>query len=438
MPQKADIIIKNGTVVTVDNDFRILENTDVVIKDSKIIEITADTSYSSPKVIDAKNQVVIPGLINCHCHAAMTLLRGLEDDMPLDVWLNEHIFPIEKKFGSEEFVEVGTSLALVEMIKSGTTTFLDMYYYEGVVAKVCKKVGMRAFLGEGIIDLPTPNCASAGETQKYVEKLIRQWKGDPLISFIASAHTPYTCSKEVLQNVIKFAEKNNLILDIHLSETQGEVEDFKNKEGKSPVEYLESIGYLGGSTICAHCVWLDEKDIKLLAKNGVTAVHCPESNMKLASGIAPVPEMIAAGVNVALGTDGTASNNDLNMIGEMGTAAKLNKVRTMDPTVMSAEAVLKMATINGARALKAADKIGSIEVGKLADIAILNFNQPHLTPVYDVVSHLVYAANGSEVDTVIINGKIVMENRIMKNIAEQTVIDKARAFSRRIKDEKKK
>lgn len=437
MTKEADILIKNGTIVTMDDDLKTFKKADLAVKGSKIVEVSPSLNIKAKKTIDATAKVVMPGLVNGHTHAAMTLLRGIADDLPLDVWWTKIMFPLEKKFGSPEFIRIGVALAAVEMIKSGTTSFLDMYFFEDVAAEVCSKIGIRSFLGEGLLDFPTPSCPTPDDSIKYIEKLYAKWKGDPIIHPVVAPHAPYTCSPEVLKKSKALAEKLDIPLHIHLSETKSEVEDSKKKFGLTPPQFLEKEGFLSERVVAAHCVHLTKEDISLIKRRGVKAIDCPESNMKLASGIAPVQEMLEAGITVGLGTDGAASNNNLNMFEEMDVAAKLDKVKKLDPTSIKAGDVVKMATTSGAKAMLRGD-LGTIEVGKTADIILLDFKKPHLTPLYNVLSHLAYSATGDEVETVIINGRLIMEGKKILTIDENKVMDDANRFAERIKKEVEK
>jgi 5-methylthioadenosine/S-adenosylhomocysteine deaminase len=431
---RADIVIKNGMVLTMDDKLTLHEKADLAIKGSKIIGISPDTEYKGEKVIDASGKLVMPGLINTHTHAAMTLLRGIADDMPLDIWWQKFIFPLEKKFGNQEFIRVGVSLAAIEMIKSGTTSFADMYFFEDDAAQVCKQIGIRTFLGEGLLDFSTPNCATPDATLKYIEDLYNKWKGDPTIHIMVAPHTPYTCSPEVFKKARALADKLNVPLHTHLAETSTETAQMHMKYGVSPTAHLEKIGYLCERLIAVHCVHLNHEDMKILKKYNVKVAHCQESNMKLASGNAPVVELLEHEITVGLGTDGAASNNNLDMFDEMDAVAKVHKLMKNDPTVMDAKTVLRMATKNGAKVLQKPN-IGSLEVGKTADIIIVDLDRPHLVPLYNVYSHLVYSAGGSEVDTSIINGKLVMENRDILTVDEDEIIAQARKMGDKIKNE---
>jgi 5-methylthioadenosine/S-adenosylhomocysteine deaminase len=433
---QADVVIKNGMILAMDEKLILHEKADLAISGPEIVDISSKTEYKAKKTIDAQGKLVMPGLINTHTHAAMTMMRGLADDMPLDVWWQKFIFPIEKRLLNPEFIKVGVGLAAIEMIKSGTTSFSDMYFFEDAAAEACKKIGIRAFLGEGVLDFPSPDCPTADDTIKYIEKLYEKWGKDPIIHLEVAPHAPYSCSPPNLEKAKKLAEKLDLPLHIHVAETASEVAEIRNKYGASPVEHLDKIGFLSERVKAVHCVHLNQDDIKILRKRNVKVSHCQESNMKLASGSAPIVELLNEGVTVGLGTDGAASNNNLDMFDEMDAVAKFHKAVKNDPTVMDAKTVLRMATADGARVLQKPD-IGSLEVGKTADIIIIDLDRPHLTPLYNIYSHLVYSAGGSEVDTVIINGKLIMENRDILTVDEDEIIDKANKFAERIKNEVK-
>jgi 5-methylthioadenosine/S-adenosylhomocysteine deaminase len=431
---QADIIIKNGMILTMDGKLTLHEKADLAISGSKIVDISPSTKYKGKKIIDAEGKLVMPGLINTHTHAAMTLFRGMADDMPLDVWWQKFIFPLEQKLLSPEFITVGVGLAAIEMIKSGTTSFSDMYFFEDEAAEICKKIGIRSFLGEGVIDFPSPKHPNADHALNYIRDLEKKYKNDPITHLMVAPHAPYTCGEENLLKSKALADELKLPLHIHVSETAGEVAESKKKLGQTPVEYLDSIGFLTEKVIAVHCVHLSQADIKILKQKKVKIAHCQESNLKLASGNAPVVELLDAGVTVGLGTDGAASNNNLDMFDEMDAVAKVHKMIKSDPTVMEAKTVLKMATSDGAKILQKPD-IGSLEAGKTADVIVLDLDRPHLTPLYNVYSHLVYSAGGSEVDTVIINGKLIMENRDILSVDEDELIDKAKKLGGRIKNE---
>jgi len=431
---QADIVIKNGVVLTMDSSHALYEKADIAVSGDKIIDISPTTQYKAKKVIDAQNKLVMPGLINTHTHAAMTLLRGVADDMPLDIWWQKYIFPLEKKFVDKEFVRIGVELAAAEMIKSGTTSFADMYFFEDVAADACKKIGIRAFLGEGVLDFPTPDSKTPEESLRYIKELHKKWKEDALINIVVAPHAPYSCGRENLLKSKALADELNVPLHIHVSETEEEVAQSKKKHGMSPVEFLDNIGFLSEKIIAVHCVHLSDKDIEILKKRKVKVAHCQESNMKLASGFAPIVELQDQGITVGLATDGAASNNNLDMFDEMDSVAKFHKAVRRDPTVMNAKNVVRMATAEGAKVLQRPD-IGSLEIGKKADIIIIDMRLPHLTPVYNIYSHLVYSAGGSDVVTSIINGKLVMENRTLLTANENGIINRANRFSEKIRSE---
>lgn len=427
--QTADYIIQADYVITMDNDLPVLRNGALVIQGNKIADIGSSDDiakkYSSKKIIKGKNTAVLPGLINTHTHAAMVYFRGMADDLPLKEWLEEHIWPAENKWLSPEFVSDATELACLEMLKAGITTYNDMYFFEDAASIAAKKIGMRAVLGAGIVDFPTVAGNSADEYLTKAERFIKEWKGDDLIVPCIAPHSAYACSPETLKKVKELADKYNVMIHTHLSETKWEVEEIKGKYGLTPVEHLKKIGLLDENIIAAHCVWVDEKDIEAIAKHKVGVSHCIESNLKLSSGIAPVPEMLKSGVKVSLGTDGAASNNDLNILSEMSTAAKVHKAVSNDPTALNAKTALLMATRWGADALGLGGITGSLEKGKAADIAIINFNKPHLTPLYDIYSHIVYSARPSDVETVFVNGKLVVDKGRLCTADEEEILSKA-------------
>ncbi|MGB9613170.1 MAG: amidohydrolase [Candidatus Margulisiibacteriota bacterium] len=432
---EADIVIRNGMVLTMDDNLTLHEKADLAIKNSRIVDLSPQTIYRAKKVINAQGKLVMPGLINTHTHAAMVMMRGLADDMPLDVWWQKFIFPIERKLLNPDFIRVGVGLAAIEMIKSGTTSFSDMYFFEDAAAEICKKIGMRAFLGEGILDFPSPDAQSPPETLTIIEKLYEKWGKDPIIHLEVAPHAPYSCGPENLLAARRLAEKLNLPLHIHVSETATEVAEIKMKYGVSPVEHLENLGFLCDRVKAVHCVHLSHRDIEILKRRKVKVAHCQESNMKLASGSAPMVELLDAGVVVGLGTDGAASNNNLDMFEEMDSVAKYHKAVKSDPTVMDAKTVLKMATCDAAKVVFRERDLGSLEVGKIADLIILDLNFPQLVPLYNVYSQLVYSAGGSVVNTVIVNGKVIMENRKIVTVDENEILEQAKHLANKIRAE---
>jgi 5-methylthioadenosine/S-adenosylhomocysteine deaminase len=433
---RVDLLVLNGTLVTMDKNHSVIQNAGIAVDGGRIVAVGTTTDiikmYSAPERVDASGKIIIPGLINGHTHIPMTLFRGLADDLDLQEWLTKYIFPAEAKNVSEEFVRVGTRLGLAEMIRGGTTTYCDMYYFEDAIADETAKAGMRGVLGETVIDFPVADNKTNAEVMAYVETFVRKWKGNELIVPAIAPHAPYTVSEEHLKAVRAFSDRTGAPIVTHISETKKEVDDSLQAKGASPVDYLSRIGFLNERVIAAHMVWPSPGEIEILRRTGVGVVHNPQSNMKLASGVAPVPKMIAAGVRVGLGTDGAASNNDLSMWEEMDTAAKLHKVFSGDPKVMPAEEALELATIRGAQALHMEKEIGSIEKGKRADLVIVDRDALNQIPLYNVYSDLVYATKASDVKTVIINGRVVMRDRQLLTLNEAAIKESARVFRERV------
>ena len=446
--QEIDLIITGAKVLLLDSKNTCLDNAAVAVKAEEIVAVgyteKITKQYKAKKTITANDSLIMPGFVNCHTHAAMTCFRGIADDLELMDWLNNYIFPAEAKNVNKELAYWGSLLAAAEMIKSGTTTFCDMYIFEDETARAAKDAEMRCLVGEVLFDFPSPNFKTVAEGIAYTKMLIEKWKDDPLVNIIIEPHALYTCSTPLLTEVKEIAEAKRLAEDyrlpigLHLLENAAEKKQLKEKFGKGAVSFLKDIGYLNERLIAFHCVSFTQEDIDLFASHGCKISHNPASNMKLASGVAPVPEMLKAGITVGLGTDGCASNNNLDMIKEMSTAAKLHKVARLDPTVMDAQTVVRMATIEGAKALGMGKITGSLEAGKKADIIIIGLDKPHLTPLYSEYSHLVYAMSGADVDTVLINGKIVMENRRLLTINEEEVMQKVREIAVKIKQSLRK
>ena len=435
--ERVDLIIRGGTVVTMDGASRVIENGAVAIKGERIIAVgtTAELAakYVAGRTINAAGKVVMPGLINTHTHVPMVLFRGIADDLMLMEWLQKYIFPAEAKNVDEQFVRWGTRLGCLEMIQGGTTTFVDMYYFEDAIADETARAGMRAVLGETVLDFPAPDNKTWDAAMASAEKFAVKWKGHPLITPAIAPHAPYTVSTDHLKQTHSFSQRLGVPLITHIAEDQAEVKTIQERYGASSVAYLDRIGLLDERVIAAHMVWPTSDDINTLAKRSVGVAHCPQSNMKLAAGAAPVPAMLKAGLAVGLGTDGAASNNDLNMWEEMDTAAKLHKFTSKDPTVLNAREALEMATIRGARAIHQDKEIGSLEAGKRADLIIVDLESAHQTPVYNVYSELVYATKASDVETVIINGRIIMQNRRVLTIDERSVRVKANEYRDQIR-----
>jgi len=436
--ERVDLIVSGGTVVTMDSARAIYEDGSVAVRGDSIVAVgpraEIEARYESVQVIDARGHLVLPGFINGHTHVPMTLFRGLHDDVTLNDWLYKYIFPAEAKNVNEEFVRWGTRLAAAEQIRAGVTTFADMYYFEDAIAEETKAAGMRGVLGETFIDFPAPDNKSEAEMLAYTEKFLKRWQGDPLIHAAPAPHSIYTCSKKTLQDAAALARKYHAPILIHVAEMKKEWEDSEKTNGMSPVAYLEKIGVLGPDIVAAHCIFVDEADRKLLAQRGVGCVHNPSSNMMIASGVSPVPEMRTAGVAVGLGTDGPAgSNNDLNLMEEIDLAAKLAKISKVDPLALNAKSVVEMATIDGARALHMEKEIGSLEAGKKADLVLISLNEPNAVPMYDVYAQIAYSLKGSDVETVIIGGRVVMQGHLLLTVDEPKVLEKAREYGKAVK-----
>lgn len=434
---QVDLIVKGGTFVTMDAEMRVIENGALAVKDGKIVEVGPSTEvvnkYAARQTIDGRGRIIIPGLINGHTHIPMTLFRGLADDLDLNEWLTNYIFPAEAQNVTEDFVRVGTQLGLAEMVRGGTTTFCDMYYFEDAIAQETARAGVRAVLGSSVIGFPAPDSPTPTEALAYAERFIRRWQNHPLITPAVAPHAPYTVSEANLRDARELSDRTGAPILIHVAETRTELEDSLKEKGVSPVQYLERIGFLNNRVLAAHMVYADATDISLLQQRGVGVAHNPQSNMKLASGVAPVPQMLSLGVLVSLGTDGTASNNDLNMWEEMDTAAKLHKVVNLDPRLVSAREAFTMATIGGAQAIHMDRDIGSLAADKLADFVLIDANQLNLTPLYNVYSHLVYATKAADVQTVVIGGRVVMRDHQLLTLDEAAIKRRAIEYSQKVR-----
>jgi 5-methylthioadenosine/S-adenosylhomocysteine deaminase len=434
--ERVDLIVSGGTIVTMDEARRIINNGAIAVARGRVVALgeraAIERRYAARETVDASGRIVIPGLINGHTHIPMTLFRGLADDLDLQEWLTKYIFPAEAKNVSEEFVRAGTRLGLAEMIRGGTTTYCDMYYFEDAIADETTKAGLRGVLGETVIDFPVADNKTNAEAMAYVEKFVDRWQGNDLIVPAIAPHAPYTVSEEHLKAVRAFSDRTGAPIVTHISETKREVDDSRKAKGASPIDYLARIGFLSERVIAAHVVWPSAEELEVLQRLNVGVVHNPQSNMKLASGVAPVPKMLAAGIRVGLGTDGAASNNDLNMWEEMDTVAKLHKVFTGDPKVISAQEAFEMATIRGAAALHLEKEIGSLEVGKRADIVIIEQDSLNQMPLYNLYSDLVYATKAWDVLTVIINGRLVMRDRKLLTLDETAIKESARVYREQV------
>jgi 5-methylthioadenosine/S-adenosylhomocysteine deaminase len=435
--EPADVILSAGHVVTMDAQKRVISNGAVAIRGTRIAAVGTraeiDKRFQSKRRIDEPAALLIPGLINTHTHAPMALLRGIADDMRLQDWLEKFIFPAEAKNVTPEFVRWGTRLACAEMLLSGTTTYTDMYYFEEVIAEATKECGMRGVLGQTVIGFPVPDAKTVADGLKRSEVFLERFRNDELIVPAIAPHAVYTNSEETLTAARALANRFHAPLLIHLSETKRENEELFLKKKLTPTKLMESLGALNGRTVAAHGVWIDEEDMRILKQRGAGVAHCPSSNTKLASGIAPVLKYLAAGVALGLGTDGPAgSNNDLNLFEEMDLAAKMQKVTAMDPVALTAEQAFEMATMGGARVLGMEKEIGSIEAGKRADLAFVSLDAPHATPMFNVYSQLVYALKGSDVQHVVVNGRVVVRDRRVLTLNMPQVLAKAAEYQRAV------
>jgi 5-methylthioadenosine/S-adenosylhomocysteine deaminase len=438
---KVDLILTGASVVTMDANHTLLTPGSIAVKDGSITAVgtpeEVEASQQAAERVDRSGCVIIPGLINAHTHSPMSLLRGLADDLRLDVWLMGYMMPVEREFVRSDFCWLGTQLACAEMIRGGTTCFGDMYYYEEAVADAAAQAGLRAVCAETVLRYPTPDALSYDESLQHTRDFIERWKGHELIVPAVGPHAPYTATKELLNDSVRLALEYDVLLHTHLAETAQEVKDHLAAEGVGVVQWLDEQGLFEGKVLAAHCVHLDEGELKMLAERRVGVAHCPTSNLKLASGIAPVAEMLELGVTVGIGTDGPASNNDLDMWEEMRLAALLAKGATIQPTVLPARQALEMATIGGARALHVDELAGSIEVGKRADLAVVDSTGAHVTPAFEhdpetLYSRLVYAGKASDVRDVLCQGEWLMRDRILLTLDEASLIAEAAGVGRKI------
>ncbi len=435
--EPVDLMITGATVVTMDSQWNVYENGFVAIRGERIVGVGElggfdDARYRPADVVEASGNVILPGLINTHTHAPMVLLRGVADDVELEDWLKNYMYPVESDHLTRGFAVTGARLALAEMILGGTTTFADMYYFEDMIARETSRAGVRAVLGEMMLDFPAPDNETWEDALVYVAQFVEKWKSSSLIVPAIAPYSPYSMSPERLEEISDLAEQLDIPVLMHIAEAPSETGYTLENFGARPVTYLDSIGFLSPRLIGAHLVHVNADEIEMLAENQVGVGHCPQSNMKLATGVAPVPEMLRAGLRLGLGTDGAASNNDLDMWEEMDTAAKLHKVVTDDPAVVSARQALEMATIGGARALHMEDEIGSLEVGKYADLIVVNLSAPHLVPVYDIYSQLVYAVKASDVVETMVGGRVLMRNRRLLTLKQDQIISEALRYGRQV------
>ena len=430
------LLVTGGTVVTLDAAGRVIPDGAVAIDHDVIAEIgSADAlsrKYEAANRIDARGQIVMPGLVNAHTHAPMVLFRGLADDLALEDWLQKDIFPAEAKTVSPDFVRIGTRLAALEMIESGTTTFADMYYFEDDIAQAVHEAGLRAVLGQSVIRFPVADAPTPADALGRAEAFIRKWKDDPLITPAVAPHAPQTVEAATLQAARALANKYSVPLLIHLAETRDEVKTLEAAHHLSPAAYLDSLGIWNGRSLAAHAVWIDDRDMAMLAQKHVGLAHNPASNMKLASGVAAVPAWLSHGIRAGLGTDGAASSNDLDMFEAMRLAALLQKVASLDPRSLPARAALELATRRGADALGLGEAIGSLEEGKQADVITVAMDGARQTPMFDPISHLVYVSHGDDVRTTIVAGRVLMRDRRVLTLDRTEVLRDARAIAERV------
>jgi len=429
--------VAGGTVLTMDARDAVVPNGAVAIRDGAILAVgpraSVEKRFDARRSIDATDRLVLPGFVNAHTHSPMTLLRGVRDDAELMVWLEKYMFPLEARLASPGFVRWGSLLAFWEMIESGTTTFVDGYFFMEEVARAADETGLRAVVGQGIFDIPTPDSKNAAEGLARGERLLSKWHGHPRITAALAPHACYTVGPETFGRTMDLAARFDAPVLLHLSESASELAMVGARYGTTPVRHLAAHGLLRPALVATHCVHVDDEEIALLKGSDVGIVHCPESNLKLASGIAPVAKLLAAGVRLGLGTDGPACNNDLDMIGEMGSAARLHKVASLDPTAAPALAVFRMATRGGAEALHMEDRIGSLEPGKRADVVAMSLAGPNALPLFDPFSHLVYSAHADAVETVIVEGRVLMERRRLKTLDVDAIRENAERYGRKVR-----
>jgi len=435
--QPVDWIWSARYVITEDPQHRVIENGAVAVRGERIVAVDTraaiDSRYHTAQRLDRGDAILAPGLINTHTHAAMSLFRGIADDLNLQDWLEKFIFPAEAKNVSAEFVRWGTRLGCLEMLLGGTTTFTDMYYFEDVVAEAAKEAGMRGVLGETIIGFPVADAKTPRDSLAFTEKYLARFHNDPLIVPAVAPHALYTNSDETLKASRALANKYSVPLVIHVSETKKENDDELAKRHTTPTQTLDKLGVFDGRTVAAHCVWVNEADMAILKAKHVGVAHCPSSNMKLASGVAPVTRMLELGIAVGLGPDGPAgSNNDFNLFEEMDLAAKLQKVTRMDPRALPASAALEMATMGGARVLGMEKEIGSLEAGKRADVIVVRLDRPNAEPLYDPVSQMVYALKAEDVRDVMVNGRPVVRDGRVLTLDEAAILAKAAEYRAKI------
>jgi 5-methylthioadenosine/S-adenosylhomocysteine deaminase len=434
--EQADIVVLGGLVVTMDQQRTVLIDGAIAVRDGAIVAVgprdVVGAEHQATRVIEASDTLIIPGLIDAHTHMPMTLFRGLADDLPLHTWLEKHIWPAERRFIHPETVRWGSRLGVAELLRSGVTTVCDMYFYEDEVATVVDELGGRAVLGQAFFDVTSPQGLDLEDNVSYAEQFIARWRGHPRIVPALAPHAPYTVSPELYRRLHALAERHDVLLLTHVAETRDEDRDVRARYGRSPTRHLASLGLVDERLVAAHCVWVDGEEIELLAAGGAGVVHNPRSNLKLGSGIAPVPDLLRAGIHVGLGTDGAASNNELDLFAEIQMAALIHKGVRLDPRAVPAAVAFEMATIGGARALRLDHLIGSLEVGKRADLTIIDLDEDNLVPLYDPLSHLAYAVESSDVRTVLVDGRVVLEDGRLTTADEREIRRRVRTLATEI------
>jgi len=439
--KKADWILHNATVLTMDDEYHIFNPGAVAVKDDSILDVGSEKEvlkeYQSEQIFDCGGKILMPGLINAHTHVPMTLLRGLADDLRLDVWLMGYMMPVEREFVSPEFVRLGTQLACAECIRSGVTTFVDMYYFESEVAKATAEAGLRAVCSQSVLKFPSPDATSYEESLAAAEDFIKTWKDHPLIIPSIGPHAPYTCTDEILRECSELAQKYDVPLHIHLAETAGEVEKIRKESGMPVIPYVKKRGIFDAKVIAAHCVHIDEGEMRTIQHAGGGIAHNPSSNLKLASGFAKVKQMLDLHVNVGIGTDGTASNNDLDMIEEIRLASMVAKCASGDPTALPARQTLAMATSIGAKAVHIDHLTGSLVPGKRADMIVLSRDYVHNAPTFHrdpngVYSQIIYAAKSTDISDMMVNGEWLMRDRELLTLDEKALISAAQSYAEKI------
>ncbi|HBB92423.1 MAG: hypothetical protein A2X22_10435 [Bacteroidetes bacterium GWF2_49_14] len=418
-----DLILSGGQILTLNEQMAVIAEGAVCVDQGKIIFVGATSEvppgWSFRKRVNLAGKIVMPTFFNSHNHAAMSIFRGLGNDLSLNDWLNHFIWPAERRNISPDTVYLGTMISAMEMIRSGSSIFADMYFFEEDVARACEEIGMRVILGEGILDFPTPNKPSPAEVMNHTRILFDQFRNHPLVSVAVAAHSPYTCSPDIIRLAAELSEELDIPANIHLAESHTEIRTMRERYGKTPTRYLYDLGFLSPRAIAHHGIYLDSEDMDLIMETHTSIATIPNSNMKLGSGICPVSELQKRGINVCLGTDGPASNNNQSMVRDLQQLARIQKVAHNNPTILTATEVIRMATINGAKAYRMNEVLGSVETGKQADLMIINPDQPHWYPRYDTFTTIAYSMQSEDVETVIVNGRIIMENRRFTQIDEE-------------------